>query len=749
MTWSLLFALVVVLAIACAASWHRRSDLRRQQRAVAERADAAKRGSEVAPLQVPVIDLARCLGCGTCVTACPESGVLALVHGQAAVVNPAGCVGHARCVAECPVGAVTLTQGDLAARRDVPALDAELQAIGGEGVFLVGEITARSLIRVAAEQGQRVAATIAARATVAAGGGGGDGDEVLDAVIVGAGPGGFACALGCREHGLAFALLDQEASIGGTVAKYPRQKLVLTDDVALPLYGHLPQREYAKEELIELWQRLADEHELPFTGGVTFDHVERADDGTLVVHTDAGTFRARHVVIAVGRRGSPRRLGVAGEELPHVAYSLLDAANHQGEHCVVVGGGDSAVEAALALAEQPGNTVTIVYRQDAFVRIRSKNRTRITERIAAGRVRTLFEAQVGAITADHVVVAQRTADGERRGKVRADRVFVMIGGTPPFAQLERSGVSFDPEQRQAPAPLDEPARTPSLLPALAAGLLATAATLGFALWHHDYYGLSTAERAADPKHALLRPDRSLGLWFGFAAAAAVLANLTYLLRRNQWFGVRFGPLPWWMTAHVGTGVAALLLAMLHAALAPRETAGGYAFWALLLLLATGAVGRWFYAWLPRTANGRELELTALRGELAAAQAQAQAGGSAFARAAFADVQALLDRRQWRSTLPGRVMALVGLQWDLWRTQRRLRHSAAAAGITAGELADVLARTRATHDAAVAVAHLEDLRALLGTWRWLHRWLALLMVLLILVHVALAIAHGALSGGGFL
>lgn len=745
MAWSLLIALAVVLAIACVASWHRRSDLRRQQQAVGERTDAARRGSDLAPLQVPVIDLARCLGCGTCVSSCPENGVLALVHGQAAVVNPAGCVGHALCVSECPVGAVTLTQGDLSQRRDVPAIDDDMQAIGNDGVFLVGEITARSLIRTATEQGQRVAAVIAARVAVGVPVAASGADDVLDVVIVGAGPGGLACALGCREHDLAFVMLDQETAIGGTVAKYPRQKLVLTDAVALPLHGALPQREYAKEELIELWQGLADEHDLPFRGGVTFDRISRDADGVLVVHTDGDTFRARCVVLAVGRRGSPRRLGVPGEELPHVAYSLLDAADHTGEHVVVVGGGDSAVEAALALAEQPGNTVTIVYRQDAFVRIRSKNRERVTERIAAGRIRTVFEGRPTEITKDHVVVEQKTADGGRRGKLRADAVFVLIGGTPPFAQLEQSGVSFDPALRPAGGPLAEPVRRPSLLPALLAGLLLTAATLGFALWHHDYYGLSTAERAADPKHALLRPDRSVGLWFGIAAAGAVLANLAYLLRRNQWFGVRFGPLPWWMTAHVGTGVMALLLALLHAAMAPRDTAGGYAFWSLLLLLVTGAVGRWFYAWLPRSANGRELELATLRDELAAAQALQ--GGSAFARTAAADVQALLDRRQWRSTLGGRVLTLVGLQWDLWRTQRRLRVAAAAAGVGDDELASVLVSTRATHDAAVAVAHLEDLRALLGTWRWLHRWLALLMVVLLLLHVALAIVHGAFSGGG--
>jgi thioredoxin reductase len=764
MTLPLLLAVVTVLALAAVAAWHRRVDLRRQRDVVQERVRMQQRAADAPPLQVPVIDLAKCLGCGTCVRECPENGVLGLVHGQAAVVNAAACVGHAKCVSECPVGAVTLSRGDLQARSDVPVLTDELQAVDQDGLFLVGEITARSLIRVAAEQGAAVAATIGQRLAASPARAAG----VHDAVVVGAGPGGFACALGLAASGRDFVLLDQETTIGGTVAKYPRKKLVLTDDVALPGHGVLPQREYAKEELIALWQQLAAKHRLPFRGGVAFDRVERAPDGTFVVHTDGGTLRARHVVLAVGRRGTPRRLGVPGEELPHVAYGLLDAAAYTDSHCVVVGGGDSAVETALALAEQSGNHVTIVYRQDAFFRLRGKNQERIDEALAAGRVEALFRAEVTAIARDHVAVQQHAhaaevavganggaggGDGDRVAlQLRAECVFVHAGGVAPFAQLEKSGVSFDPAKRPqpltkepgAPEPLGSGPLGNGLLPALLAGLAMALAVLAFVLWHGDYYLRSAAQRAADPKHALLRSDRSLGLWFGLAAVGAVLANLAYLARRQQWFGLRFGQLSTWMTTHVATGTGAVLLAMLHAAMAPKQTIGGFAFWALVVLLVTGAVGRWFYAWLPRSANGRELELDKLRGELLAARARP---GDPFARTAHDEVLALLERRQWRSTWIGRVLALVGLQWDLWRTERRLRRRGADAGASPEAIAAALVQAREVHAAAVAMAHLEDLRALLGTWRWLHRWLALLMVLLTLVHVAVAVMHGAFAGGG--
>ncbi len=760
MTWLLLCTLTVVLALALAASWHRHTELARQADVVRERRQAASRELSAAPLQVPVIDLSRCLGCGTCVKSCPEDGVLQLVHGQAAVVNGAACVGHARCVAECPVGAVTLSRGDLSERDDVPVLDGELQAVGMPGVYLAGEVTARALIRTAIVQGTAVAEQVLSRCAVAtAGGDDGFADDgfadngfadnaVLDAVVVGAGPGGIACALGLTAGGANFVLIDQEPIVGGTVAKYPRRKLVLTEPVELPLHGRMRQREYAKEELVELWQGIAERHALPFVGGVTFEQIEREDDDVLVVHTSAGVYRARSVVLAVGRRGMPRRLGVPGEDLPNVAYSLIDAAAYAGRRVLVVGGGDSAVEAALALAEQPGTEVTIAYRQDAFVRLRSKNKQRITAQIAAGRVRASLSTQVEAIHADRIDLR---VDGAPQ-QLAIDDVFVLIGGEPPFGQLQRSGISFDHSHHDeaaltaANAPVAAPQnRGAELLPALVGGLAMTVVAVAFLVWHIDYYGLSAAERAMDPKHALLSPDRGLGLWFGIASAAAILVNLAYLARRQMWLGLRLGALPSWLNVHVATGVLALLLAMQHGAMAPRQTPGGFAFWGLLVLLVTGAIGRWFYAWLPRAANGRELELDKVRAELDALHRAK--GGSEFTRHAAASIDALVERRQWRSTWIGRVLALVGLQFDLWLTLRKLRRQAATAAVDAVEFAAFAARARSAHGAAIAVAHLEDLRALLGSWRWLHRWLAILVVLLVVIHVVVATLHGAFSAGG--
>ncbi|MCR9246725.1 MAG: NAD(P)-binding domain-containing protein [bacterium] len=740
MTWTLLACLLVVLMLGLAVAFQRRAELRRQRDVIGERAAMAARQVEATPLQVPLVDLQKCLGCGTCIRACPEEGVLDLVHGQAAVVNPALCVGHARCVAECPVGAVTLGHGDLSERDDVPVLDDELAVPGTDGVYLVGEITAKALIRPATEQGARVAATIGGRPR-------GHSPDILDLVIVGAGPAGLACALGAIEQGLEFLLIDQEAVIGGTVAKYPRRKLVLTEPITLPLRGRLPAREYAKEDLVSLWQELADRHGVPFRGGITFDRCEPHPDGGFTVHTDGDALRTDNVVLALGRRGQPRRLGVPGEDLPHVAYALLDAHNFQGLDIVVVGGGDSAVEAAMALAEQAGNRVTIVHRQDEFFRIRRRNRDRLQACFADGRISPVYEHEVASIGPGTVAIRPAgDTSGSRTRELAADQVFVMIGGVPPFQNLRQSGVSFD-HREVAPAPDDRASTAPEsqatsagLLPVLGSSLVLTIATFAFALWHLDYYEKPAALRAADPTHALLRPDQSLGLWFGIVAVIALLANLAYLLRRR--LTVRFGSLTGWMSVHIVTGVAALLLAALHAALAPRSTPGGHAFWALAALVVTGAIGRWFYAWLPRAANGRELELTAVKQRLAELTAD---DSSEFANRARSETSAMLERRQWRGSFCGRVLTLIGLSWDLWFTNRQLKRIAATEQVPDAERAAVMATVRAAHRTAVAAAHLEDLRAVLSAWRWFHRWLALLLMLLVVVHVVMAWSHGAFGG----
>ena len=289
---------------------------RRQLRTVlGEVRQAKESGSAQARLQYPWVDLSRCIGCGTCVSACPEHGVLDLVHGQAAVVHGSRCVGHGRCAEQCPVEGIVLTLGDLQDRNDIPALS-DLEAVDQEGLFLAGEVTGYALIRTAVQHGKNVAVEVAARkashqgptataapasansptsAGVDRSGREAGGDQgMLDLCIIGAGPAGLSCSLEAKRLGLDFVTLEQQ-SLGGTVSKYPRRKLVMTQPLKLPLGPTLKSQTYRKEELMDLWQQLSEEHQLPIREEITVQSIEKREDGSFEVQAGEFSIRARSV----------------------------------------------------------------------------------------------------------------------------------------------------------------------------------------------------------------------------------------------------------------------------------------------------------------------------------------------------------------------------------------------------------------------------------------------------------------------
>lgn len=742
MTWAVLLALVAALATAVLVGWARRSELSRMARGVAAREQALSQGSAKAQLRHPVIDLSRCLGCATCVSACPEDGVLEVVHGQAMVVHGARCVGVSACERECPVGAITVTLADADVRRDVPVLTDGLESPEVPGLFLAGEVTAQALIRTAVEHGVGVAAEVARRAQSAPARAG-----ELDLVIVGAGPAGLACALEAKRRGLSYLLLDQASEVGGTVAKYPRRKLVLTQPVELPLHGRLRRTSYTKEELIELWHQIAREQELSFSPGEIFEGLERDEGGVFTVVTTRSRRRARQVCLALGRRGVPRRLGVPGEDLAKVSYGLLDAQGYTDRRLLVVGGGDSAVETALALAEQPGNAVTLSYRKQAFFRLRERNRERLESARADGRLQIVHQSEVRAIEPGRVALDVLDADGSpaQTRWIDNDEVFVMIGGQAPLELLARAGVSFDPARRPAAAHVRE--QGTGLQRALSIGLVLTLAALAWAAAHAEYYLLPLPMRPTHEDHAWLRPGMGFGLGMGIAALGLIVLNLLYLVRRNGGPALQVGSLKAWMTSHVATGILALLCATLHAAMSPRSTTAGHAWQALVVLLVTGAIGRYVYAAVPRAANGRELDLFEIKQQLGRMAAEWDGGQRRFREAARARMAASVEALQWRSSLPGRIAALVVAQFARRRLARELRALGASEGVAEDHVEETIELVLRAHRTALVAAHFEDVRALLNSWRYLHRWVAALMVLLVVLHVVYALTYGTFGGGG--
>ena len=705
---------------------------------IAERESAQARGTARARLQHPVIDLTHCIGCATCVAACPEDGVLGMLHGQAAVFHGARCVGHGACAAACPVGAIALTLGDLTERRDIPVLGAHNEAVGVPGLFLAGEITGYALIRTAIEHGRDVAGEVARRTAAA----GHDANaDVFDLCIVGAGPAGLSCALEAKRRGLRFVVLEQERT-GGTVTKYPRRKLVMTSPVELPLVGRLDRSEYSKEELLELWERFAREQELPIQIGQELREVLRREDGRFEIFTGGTRVVARHVCLALGRRGTPTRLGVPGEEMTKVSYGLLDAQSYTNRQILVVGGGDSAIEAAVGLAEQPGNQVTLSYRQANFSRIRARNEARLARAAAGSSLTVRTNTRVERINEGFIELAGAAGTDAVSATLPNDEVFIFAGGKPPFELLQAAGVSFDHSGRtssDAVAPSNS-----GLLPAVGAALAVTLGALLWAVLYRDYYGATSAQRALEPMHGLLRSSRGFGLAVGIAAAALLAVNLSYLLRRAPGSPLRAGNLRHWMTVHVASGILAFVAALLHGGFDARNTVGGHALWGMAVLVATGALGRYFYSFVPRAANGRELALDEVRSELGRISAEWDRGHAGFGERVRGEVERLIEDARWRSSLFARAGGLLRSQRSLRLTLRNLREEGRKEDVTSADLEAMLELARRAHRAALMSARYEDVRGLLATWRWLHRWIALLVVLLLAVHVVSALRYAGVA-----
>src|SRR5450755_2572359 len=400
------------------------------------RASAAKGAvfSEGPKSQHPHIDTAWCIGCGGCTSVCPEGDVLAMIGGKAAIVNGHKCIGHGLCAEACPVNAITMVLASPAMGADMPRLTPEYETSVGN-LFIVGELGGLALIKNAVNQGRDCVDTITSR--LSASGTAPATPDVFDVLIIGAGPAGISASLRAIENKLNYITLERD-EIGGTVAKYPRQKLVMTSPVEFPMYGKFKKTELSKEALLAFWEVVLNRADFNVRTAEKVEDIKKGDDGVFTVVTVNNRYRARAVVLALGRTGTPRKLGVQGEELPKVMYRLIEADHYVNKQILVVGGGDSAVEAAMGLAFQVGNKVTLSYRQAAFGRIKERNAQRIEDSIRNGKVNVVFNSSPVEFTEKFVVL---DVSGKRQ-ELPNDFVWIFAGGTPPNDFLKKIGVSF-------------------------------------------------------------------------------------------------------------------------------------------------------------------------------------------------------------------------------------------------------------------------------------------------------------------
>jgi thioredoxin reductase/Pyruvate/2-oxoacid:ferredoxin oxidoreductase delta subunit len=413
------------------------SHVRRMKKKEAAARAAAERGklfSGGPRAQHPHIDATYCIGCGACVEVCPEGDVLAVIGGKAGIVNGHKCIGHGLCAEACPVGAITIVMASPSVGADMPQLTPQHET-NVSNMFIVGELGGLALIKNAVNQGRDCIDTIVARLGQIKRGRSVPG--VHDVCVVGAGPGGISASLRAIERKLSYVTLEQD-EFGGTVAKYPRQKLVMTSPVEFPLHGKFKKLKISKEELLHFWQKLHRQAGLKVNTNEKVEDIRKEADGSFSIHTSKGRYRAWTVILALGRRGTPRKLDIKGEELSKVMYSLIEADAYTGAKILVVGGGDSAVEAAMGLAHQKGNQVVLSYRREAFSRIKDRNAKRVPEYTKSGRLKVIFNSQPVEIREKSVLL-------EVAGKVREipnDYVWVFAGGTPPNEFLQKVGIQL-------------------------------------------------------------------------------------------------------------------------------------------------------------------------------------------------------------------------------------------------------------------------------------------------------------------
>lgn len=317
---------------------------------------------------------------------------------------------------------------------DRPVVDAEGRSTV-PGIYVIGDLAGSPVIKLAMADGVRVIESLVREQR--SGGGRDVPDDVVEVIVVGAGAAGLNAALEAKSRGLSVIVLER-GEIANTIENFPEGKWVYAEPDDVPPRGKLWLDGATKEDLIARWHETVREAALDVRTGEELLSIERGSSGIFTLVTSGSKYRARYVVLATGQRGNPRSLGVPGEEQEWVYHRLYSPKHYRDEDILVVGGGNSAVEAAVTLAE--ANRVVLSYRGTEVTRVFKENRQRLDDAVAADRVELVLGSNV---TSFGDRTAQLSlADGASRS-VRCDHAFVLIGADLPREFLRGLGLRLE------------------------------------------------------------------------------------------------------------------------------------------------------------------------------------------------------------------------------------------------------------------------------------------------------------------
>lgn len=407
--------------------WYFRIQKRKSAETVVKIEKAKNEGLYEPVSLYPVVDENSCIRTGACIAACPEKDILGIVNGKATTINASQCVGHGACFQACPTQAITLCMGTEKRGVELPHVSQNFET-NVPGIYIAGELGGMGLIKNAIEQGRQAVENMAKNIPV-------QHQADYDLVIVGGGPAGISALLTAKKLRLKAIALEQD-SLGGTVFTFPRSKVVMTSAVELPLYGKVKLFETSKTELMKLWTDVLSKNNLTIKEHCKVDAITKKESWFEIETADGTVFNSAKVLLAIGRRGTPRKLGIPGEVSEKVSYRLLEPELISNKKIVVVGGGDSAIEAALLLSSH--NEVMLSYRSDAFSRLKPKNSEAVIFAANSGKVDLRLNTQLSQIDRDTITLSYPKT-GETV-QIPNDLVFIFAGGELPTQFLLKSGI---------------------------------------------------------------------------------------------------------------------------------------------------------------------------------------------------------------------------------------------------------------------------------------------------------------------